>query len=387
VIVFCADGLISGNTDTYELEGLKTVSDAAYIRRLSRNVSKGYEQKWRLWSDPGGHPPLGFARLGDRQLLEPVEGPDLELVRRAFDLYAAGSWSDAALADELGIAEAGLAEILTNLLYAGRAIRHKGRPDEEERPARFASPVDPALFERVQAIRARRRTRHPGVVVRRSYPLVRLMVCARCGSPYHGDANNGYRRVRHVRRPSCSPSATYRADLYERQLADRLDGISFSEADMRQIQAAMRSTAPAETRPDPGALQAARDELHRKLDTGEISIGAFSREWRALERPAPVVAVAPSRDRLERARELLSGFGTLWRDPEVPHRLREEAVSEMFTRLDVDGPDLVAAYPAPNENAWLLGQAGLRDRSLQMQEHMGLVGARGVAPTSQAFRF
>jgi DNA invertase Pin-like site-specific DNA recombinase len=60
VVVFCADGLISGNVETYELEGLKTVSDAAYIRRLSRNVARGYEQKWRLFDDPGGHPPLGL---------------------------------------------------------------------------------------------------------------------------------------------------------------------------------------------------------------------------------------------------------------------------------------------------------------------------------------
>jgi len=45
-VVFCSDGLISGNVDTYEVEGLKTVADAAYIRRLSRNVGRGYEQKW-----------------------------------------------------------------------------------------------------------------------------------------------------------------------------------------------------------------------------------------------------------------------------------------------------------------------------------------------------
>jgi len=51
IVVFCADGLISGNVDTYELEGLKTVADAAYIRRLSRNVGNGYAQKWRLYSD------------------------------------------------------------------------------------------------------------------------------------------------------------------------------------------------------------------------------------------------------------------------------------------------------------------------------------------------
>jgi Resolvase, N terminal domain. len=101
VLVFCADGLIAGNVDTYELEGLKTVSDAAYIRRLSRNVARGYEQKWRMFADPGGHAPLGFDRVGDRRLLEPVEGPDLDRVRRAFELYDTGAWSDTALADEL----------------------------------------------------------------------------------------------------------------------------------------------------------------------------------------------------------------------------------------------------------------------------------------------
>jgi site-specific DNA recombinase len=203
VVVFCADTLISGNVDTYELEGLKTVSDAAYIRRLSRNVARGYEQKWRLFGDPGGHPPLGFARVGPRQLLAPVEGPELEQVREAFRRYTTGTSSDREIADALGLTEAGLAEILTNPLYAGRVIRHKGRPDEEEQPASFPAPLDPALFERVQQLRAQRRTRHGGGggFIRRSYPLVRLLRCATCGSPYHGDANGGQRRVRHAARP------------------------------------------------------------------------------------------------------------------------------------------------------------------------------------------
>lgn len=54
VVVFCADGLIAGNADTYELEGLKTVTDAGYLRRLSRNVTGGYASKWERFNDPGG---------------------------------------------------------------------------------------------------------------------------------------------------------------------------------------------------------------------------------------------------------------------------------------------------------------------------------------------
>jgi hypothetical protein len=47
----------------------------------------------------------------------------------------------------------------------------------------------------------------------------------------------------------------------------------------------------------------------------------------------------------------------------------------------IQGPEIVAIHPAPNENAWLLGQAVLREESLLTQQHMRMVGARGVAPT------
>jgi hypothetical protein len=77
---------------------------------------------------------------------------------------------------------------------------------------------------------------------------------------------------------------------------------------------------------------------------------------------------------------MLQGFGALWADTDIPDRLREEAVADMFTRFEVDGPKLVAIHPAPNENAWLLGQAALRDGSLVMSEDVGLVGARGLEP-------
>jgi DNA invertase Pin-like site-specific DNA recombinase len=381
-VVFCADGLIAGNVETYELEGLKTVSDAAYIRRLSRNVARGYAEKWRFFDDPGGHPPLGFARVGERQILEPVEGPDLDRVRRAFELYGAGTWSDTTLADELGLTEAGLAEILTNPLYAGRVIRHKGRPDEEERPARFAAPVEPALFDRVQAIRAERRTRHAGMtMLRRPYPLVRLMRCIHCESTYHGDAGNGYRRIRHARRPACGPSATYRAERYEEQIAQLFDRVTLEESELRQVLGAMRSQIVPSAAPDPSELVMTRARLQHQLDVGEITIETFSRAWRGLERPRRVLETASNELRLRRAGQLLSEFGTLWRNPAVPDRLREEALREIFARFDIDGAQIVAVHPQPNENAWLLGLVATREQRLPSQRVMGLVGARGVAPS------
>ena len=333
VVVFCADSLISGNVDTYELEGLKTVSDAAYIRRLSRNVARGYEQKWRLFGDPGGHPPLGFARIGPRQLLSPVDGPDLDRVRRAFSLYAAGTWSDTTLADELGLTEPGLAEILTNPLYAGRAIRHKGRPDEEERPASFEPPVDPALFSRVAQLRVQRRTRHGGGsgFPRRSYPLVRLLHCADCDSPYHGDANAEQRRVRHIRRPHCGRFASFRPEVVEEQVAQVMDGVRLDDADLDQVVRAMRRGTAAPVASDPGLIAAARSDLQRRLSDGEIGLPAFNRDWRALDRPMALAEAAPDEDRLRRARDVLADFGSLWRDVSVPDVLREGAATEIFS--------------------------------------------------------
>ena len=378
VLVFCADGLIAGNVDTYELEGLKTVADAAYIRRLSRNVGRGYEQKWRMFADPGGHAPLGFARVGERRLLEPVEGPDIARVRRAFELYATGAWSDTELADELELTEAGLSEILTNPLYAGRAIRHKGMPDQEERPARFAAPIDPGLFERVQAIRERRRTAHTaggGSYARRPYPLVRLMRCVECGSGYHGDANGGKRRIRHSRRPACAPSATYAAEPYEEQLARVFDGVRLTDADIDQVLAAMRRVEPVVSATEPVDVDAAREELQRQLAAGELSIDAFSRAWRRTDRPIQPAPALPDELRLRRARNRLAEFGVLWRNPAVPDRLRAEALHEIFARVDVQGSQLLAVHPQPNENAWLLGLAALRQ-----EQHVGMVGARGLKP-------
>ena len=64
----------------------------------------------------------------------------------------------------------------------------------------------------------------------------------------------------------------------------------------------------------------------------------------------------------------------------MPDQLREEAVHELFTRIDVDGPEVVALYPQENENDWLLGYAAMRDGWLTTQRQMGMVGARGLAP-------
>ena len=303
-VVFCAENLIAGNTDTYEIQGMKAVTDAAYLQRLSRNVSLGLRQKWERFSDPGGQPPLGFARVGDYKLLAPVEGPELETVRRAFGLYASGVESDASIGAKLGLSEFRIEEILQNPLYAGRVIRHKGRPDEEARPARFEAPIDPALFADVQHLRVQRRTRHHaggGEAGRRPYPLVGLLACVDCGSHYHGDAANKTRRLRHVRRPACAESLTCRADIVEEQVAAVLDELRLSDADIETVLGLIELTVPVEVPPQRDTT-VEREELQRRLAAGELDINAFSRAWRRLEEPIPLSRKQATAEQLQRAR-------------------------------------------------------------------------------------
>ena len=62
----------------------------------------------------------------------------------------------------------------------------------------------------------------------------------------------------------------------------------------------------------------------------------------------------------------------------MPDQLREEALREILGQIDVDGAEIVAVHPAPNENAWLLGLVAIREQRLTVQPQVGLVGAIGV---------
>lgn len=105
---------------------------------------------------------------------------------------------------------------------------------------------------------------------------------------------------------------------------------------------------------------------------GQISLEAFARAWKRLQRPIPL-AHRPEEEHLRKAHGYLKAFGTLWRDPEVPGELREEAAREIFERLDLWEPKVVAVYPRA-EHAWLLGMTAKKSNDLV------LVGARGFDP-------
>lgn len=159
-----------------------------------------------------------------------------------------------------------------------------------------------------------------------------------------------------------------------------LQRVTLNESDLRQVLGAMRAQTVSQAEPDPSELEIARERLQRQLNDSEITIETFSRAWHGLERPRRLTQDPPDEVHLRRAGQLLSEFGTLWRNPAVPDRLREEALREIFSRFDVDGAQIIAVQPQPNENAWLLGLVAAREQRLLPQRVLSLVGARGLAP-------
>jgi len=90
---------------------------------------------------------------------------------------------------------------------------------------------------------------------------VHLMGCLGCGSGFHGDAGNGYRRIRRSARPACRGQATYRAESYEAQLARSFDDQKFEEADIEQVLAQCGSARCRLPAPNPESLAKTRADL------------------------------------------------------------------------------------------------------------------------------
>ena len=114
-----------------------------------------------------------------------------------------------------------------------------------------------------------------------------------------------------------------------------------------------RRTERLAAAPDPDEISRERARLQAELASGAVSLDAFTRAWRRLDRPDVVQVAPPDELRLGTVRKALSDFGTLWRDPAVPDRTRAEALHEILLRVDVTGPEIVAIRPTESENAWL----------------------------------
>ena len=353
----------------------------------ARSIAGGIAAKFRTHRDPGGHPALGFRRSGG---LRPVLEPDpahIGEAREIFELYASGRYSDDTLALEAArrgyvsvgtgrpLSAAGIAELLRNPVYNGYLVRFRGFSDEErvEAPWRrrgtedgdvINPPVSDDLWERVQAIRAERST--PGTRGARDRIYVPHLVCHGCGLALFGHASNRLRRMTHPA-PVCASwmeaagtRTSFRAEVYEWQIAALLATAKLDEAAKRRIVAALSGTAvPADTRRI-GRLEQELRSLALDNAFGRVGDDDYLRRKATLTaeidearqpRPSPG-SVDPAR-----ALAWLEDLRSLWEVelPEAPEHgatrreyelRRAEATASAFDRLEALGPVIVEAKVA-----------------------------------------
>ncbi len=235
-----------------------------YSRNLATEVTKGMQQKLAQ----GGTPmraPIGYlnVRKTDEQGREvrtvKVDHERAPLIRFAFERYATGETSVAALLRELtarglltvpspkrpskALGKATFYSLLTNPYYAG-VIRYKGALH----PGAHEQLIEPALFDQVQSLlkaRTAKMTRH----VTHAHHLKGLLHCGSCGSRMLLDFATNPRGTTYAYFV-CSGRAAKKTDCTRRavpvQVAERLveasyKSITISEADYQRLAAEVDS--------------------------------------------------------------------------------------------------------------------------------------------------
>ncbi len=345
VAVYFADEEILSSCERDWDQLVEEAKDAErYSRRLSRRVAEGLAQKRLRQHDPGGHPPYGFRR-DDAKLVEP--DPDrIPTVRRVFALSAAGH-TDTQVAAAVGLPLFTVRGMLTSPLYVGRL--------RDGTAAHWSAVVEEAVWEQVQAARARRATntgRHADP--RRPYALTRLH-CAACGVRLTGDT--GYYRHRHVcpafvaaRPPGArrgrgrSAGHAYPMELYEQVVEGILGQAALGAPTLAAVVGAV---VPAAGGPDAAALarvgrerEQAMARYLRERDTGALDaamrrLDAEEARARLLHEEEGVPA--------DRAVQYLQELPITWAKAKGGTG-RQLVVDALFDRIDVLGLQEATAH-------------------------------------------
>jgi len=215
-VLFADERILSSDPADWDQFVREAHEAEAYSRKLSKRVHEGYEAKRRRLGVPGGNrAPFGIIREGHPSTLR-IDEATAALVHRAYELAATGG-TDWEVARQTGLAKTHVGEILTNPIYMGTL-----RTGE---PAGISPIIEPSLWSAVQTARERRRTRTPGRIVKRNYPL--RLRCVGCGRYLYGDIG----RYRHPA-PTCEAfrTATPRLPRRRRKSPDgRIKGHSYPQ--------------------------------------------------------------------------------------------------------------------------------------------------------------
>ena len=342
VVLFADERLLSSDPSNWDQFVREAHEAEAYSRKLSKRVGEGYAAKRRRLGVPGGNrAPFGIIREGKPSTLR-IDEAKVATVRRAYELAAVGQ-TDWEVAAATGLAKTHVGELLTNPIYAGRL-----RTGE---PAGIAPIVEPALWSKVQSMRELRRTRTPGRIVKRNYPL--RLRCSGCQRFLYGDVG----RYRHPA-PTCdafiagTPDARRRytkgddkragGHSYPQAWYEDAIGLLLSEVgsvDDVTITEVVRRYHDRPTRVDDAALariSREREEASRRLAKSR-DVMAWQREMAQLDAEEQAAREPVERGRLTSSEVVayLRSLPSLWADSGPDGR--QALATALFARTDVLG--------------------------------------------------
>jgi site-specific DNA recombinase len=356
---------LSGGVSTY------------YIDNLATEVSKGYREKFERggWIGPlplgyGSHFELDGKGERIKGTGRAVFSDDASTTRRIFESYATGNYSDATLAQELNaeglstiykgkrvrFQKDSIKTILTNRFYLGY-VTYKG----QERDGAHEALIDRDLWNRCQAIRARRSHQDGGRLPIRGIGglLSELAYCGQCGARMHtqmcgeGGSRQRYYRCSARRRfgkDTCDAAFVPAAEV-EQQVIDVLRALtlpaSLRDAVIAVVQQRIAHPTTAHGR-DLAKLTAQLDRLRDLYELGDLDKPTYMARRAQLQQQLAQITPTPQRTfDLERAIELLGSIAALLdAAPDVAQR--RALVQQVLTMVWIQKGAVVAVRPAPS---------------------------------------
>jgi DNA invertase Pin-like site-specific DNA recombinase len=370
VILFADERILTSDEDRWDEWTREAVEAESYSRKLGRRIREGYAAKRRRLGEPGGRPPFGFDRAGHPPRL--AASGALPLVRRAF-LAASSGRPDRAIALELALPLETVRGILTNPIYIGRL--------RDGTAAAVEPIVDVATWQRVQELRAARRTRGGKPETVRDYALPMLR-CAGCGARLIGDSGRyrhrapcaaftaARRRLAYRNRLVRSLGSSYPAELYEGAIGQALEAAALSD---RALVDAAAEFSTNYSQPDRLTVRRVTADRERALSRYRRDRDVAALEARMAELDAEEAApmLEPSRIEWREVLPWLRDLAGLWQQATGAERRR--IAEQLFDQVDALGCRELIVTPSPAAVAHGLA-AGVH--------RVTVVGATGFEPAT-----
>ena len=380
--VMCDRRLMSSDPRDWDQMVTEAHEAERYSRRLGERITDGYAAKFRRLADPGGWAPLGFIRVPPTHVLS-VDPETIGQVVRIFERYAVGTMSIEEVADEAGLNDRRVAEMLKNPVYNGWVGR-KG--ERVPAPWRAGPPVSDALWERVAELRASR-ARHGGSRPPVRVDLLRGLLYCVCGQRIRTDGTMGTpprQRKLHPRHDQCAewgPKASHSSGVYEPWIVGQVTGIRVDDPTVERIVSVLSTPRARPVEVNVARLERMRRELALDHAAGRIDDKAYLAQMAVLREEAsragssdrPAASVAP-----ERVVAKLRALPKTW--AEATPAGRADLLHSIYERIVVRGADFVSVRLTPE--AYALGLALALPERVQPAEKWVLARPTGFEPAT-----